>query len=74
MHKMEGTHFEDSYSTKVDLSNNETFAVCEEHAPHENSSVGTSVSENQIENMFSKQMYLLNRKGRRIGKEIGKEI
>lgn len=33
---MEGTHFEDSNPTKVDLSNNETVAVCEEHASHEN--------------------------------------
>ena len=60
MHKMEGTNFKDSNPTKVDLSNNETFAVCEEHASHENSSVGTSISENQIESMFSKQMYILN--------------
>ena len=57
---MEGTNFEDSNPTKVDLSNNETFAVCEEHTSHENSSEGTSISENQIENMFSKQMYLSN--------------
>ena len=91
---MEGTNFEDSNPTQVDLSNNETFAVCEEHASHENSSEGTSIGENQIENMFSKQMYLSNfdfkkrmqmmknvgcsqyfhRKGRRFGKEIGKEI
>ena len=28
---MEGTHFEDIYPTKVGLSNNETFADCEEH-------------------------------------------
>ena len=51
---MEGTNFEDSNPTQVDLSNNETFAVCEEHASHENSSEGTSIGENQIENMFSK--------------------
>ena len=44
----------------MDLSNDETFADCEEHDSHEKSSVGTSISENQIENMFSKQMYLLN--------------
>ena len=57
---MEGTNFKNNNLIKVDLSNNETFADCEEHDSHEKSSVGTSISENQIENMFLKQMYLSN--------------